>query len=82
MRKQTKKKVNEDFPGGTVDKNLPANAEDASVSRDSGRFHVPSNNEACAPHLLRPACSRAASCRLLKPIHLEPVPHQQEKPVQ
>ena len=64
-----------------MDKNLPANAEDAGVSSDSGRFHVPSNSEACAPHLLRPACSRPASCsywalklQLLKTIHLEPVP--------
>ena len=33
-----------DFPGGTVDKNSPANARDASSIPDPGRFHMPQNN--------------------------------------
>ena len=50
-----------------MDKNLPANAEDAGVISGSGRFHVPQNNEACAPQLLKPACSRARQLQLLGP---------------
>ena len=29
-----------DFPGGTIDKNPPANAEDICSIRGLGRFHV------------------------------------------
>ena len=32
--------VSRDFPGGTVDRNLPASAEDTSSIPGSGRFHV------------------------------------------
>ena len=34
-----KKPKNKDFPGGTVDKNLPANTEDMHSIPDPGRFH-------------------------------------------
>ena len=34
----------EDFPGGTVDKSLPANAGDAGLIPDLGRFHRPWSN--------------------------------------
>ena len=30
-----------DFPGGTVDKNLPANAGDTGSTPGPGRFHLP-----------------------------------------
>ena len=34
----------EDFPGGTVDKNLPANAGDVRSIPGPGRFHMPRSN--------------------------------------
>ena len=34
----------EDFPGGAVDKNLPANAGDVGWIPGSGRFHMPKSN--------------------------------------
>ena len=44
-----KKQQKLDFPGGSVDKNLPANAEDRSSIPGPGRFHTPRNNESlCA----------------------------------
>ena len=33
-----------DFPGGTVDKNLPASAGDTGSVPGRGRFHVPRSN--------------------------------------
>ena len=36
--------INQDFPGGTVDKNLPADAGDMSLIPDLGRFHMLRNN--------------------------------------
>ena len=41
-----------DFPGGAVDKNLPANAGDTSSVSGLGRFHLPLSNEAHVPQLL------------------------------
>ena len=35
-----KKKEEEDFPGGTVDKNLPAIAGKTGLIRGPGRFHT------------------------------------------
>ena len=32
------------FPGGSVVKNLPANATDTSLISDPGRFHIPQSN--------------------------------------
>ena len=52
------------FPGGAVDKNLPANARDKGSVSGPGRFHTPWSREACAPQFLKPA-------------HLEPVLHNQ-----
>ena len=34
----------EDFPGGTVVKNLPANSGDVGLSPGAGRFHMPWSN--------------------------------------
>ena len=34
----------EDFPGGTVVKNPPANAGDTGSSPGPGRFHMPQSN--------------------------------------
>ena len=33
-----------DFPGGTVDKNLPDNARDTGWIPGPGRFHTPRSN--------------------------------------
>ena len=38
------KSYNEDFPGGTVDRNPPANAGDTGSSPDPGRLHMPQSN--------------------------------------
>ena len=40
------------FPGGTVDKSLPANAGDTHPIPDPGRFYVPWSNYAHVPQLL------------------------------
>ena len=40
----TFKKEGEDFPGGTVDKNPPANAGDLGSFPDPGRSHMPRSN--------------------------------------
>ena len=37
-----------DIPGGTVDKNPPANAGDMGLIPGLGSFHLPQGNEACA----------------------------------
>ena len=34
----------EDFPGGTVDKNLPTNARDMGSVPELGRFYLPQSN--------------------------------------
>ena len=34
----------QDFPGGTVDKNLPANSGDMVSIPGPGRFHMPHGN--------------------------------------
>ena len=38
------RKTFEDFPGGTVDKNTPANTRDMGSIPGLGRFHVPQGN--------------------------------------
>ena len=45
-----------DFPGGTVDRNLPANAGDTG-SIPGLKFHKLRSNEALAPQLLSPHLS-------------------------
>ena len=46
------KKYVEDFPGGPVVKNLPANAGYKGLIPGLGRFHMP--REACAPQQEKP----------------------------
>ena len=53
-----------DFPGGTVVKNLPANAGDMGSSPGPGRSHMPQSNWARASQLLS-LCSRAREPQLL-----------------
>ena len=52
------RKLKEGFSGGTMVKNLPANAGDMSSIPDLGRSHMLQSNEARVPQLLNP-CSRA-----------------------
>ena len=47
----THKKGQKDFPGGTVDKNLPANAGDTGSIPGRGKFHTLRSNQACVPQL-------------------------------
>ena len=44
LRKNCTKKTKEDFPGGTVVKNPPANAGDMGSSPGPGRSHMPRRN--------------------------------------
>ena len=48
------KKVLEDFPGGAVVRNPPANAGDTGSSPGPGKSHMPWSNKARAPQLLSP----------------------------
>ena len=58
--------VAQDFPGGPVDKNLPANAEDTGWIPDPGRLHMPRSNHTRAPQLsLSSATREAAATRSL-----------------
>ena len=54
------------FPGGTVVKNLPANARDTGSSPGPIRSHMPQSNWARAPQLLS-LCSRAREPQPLSP---------------
>ena len=71
------------FPGGTMDRNLPANAGDTGLIPGPGKFlvlaHVPRATKARAPPLLKPVHSRVQEpqllspvLQLLKPMRLEP----------
>ena len=67
------KSTNKNFPSGTVDKSLPANAGDTGWISGLGGFHTPMCYIYWAPML-----------QLLKPMHLEPLlykrNHRNEKP--
>ena len=55
-----------DFPGGTLDKNLPVNAGDLGSITGPGRFHMQQGNNAHAPQLLS-LLSRTHKLQLLSP---------------
>ena len=57
-----------DFPGGTLIKNLPANARDRGLIPGWGRFHMPQSNQAPVPQLLKPANPRACALQREKPL--------------
>ena len=65
-RKSSKKTYFQDFPGGAVVKNPPANAGDTGCSPGPGRSHTPWSNKAHAPQLLS-LHSRACEPQLLSP---------------
>ena len=48
------KNVSWDFPGGTVDKNPPANAGDMGLIAGMGRSYMPRSNQAHAAQQLSP----------------------------
>ena len=50
VRRMITNKHRPDFPGGTVDKNLPVNAGDMGSIPGLGRFRMPKSNEA---HMLQ-----------------------------
>ena len=79
--KKLKKKITIGFSGGSVVKNLPANAGDMCLIPDPGRSHVLQSSSDCAPQLLS-LCSRAWEPQLLKPSHPWTHALQQEKPPQ
>ena len=64
-------KEREGFPGGSMVKNLPANAEDMRLIPGLGRYRMPLSNYASEPQLLS-LCSRAQEPRLPKPSCPEP----------
>ena len=43
-QKQKQNRYNQDFPGDTVIKNLPANPGDTGLSLGPGRSHMPRSN--------------------------------------
>ena len=56
------KKINCDFLGDPVVKDLPANAGDAGSIPGLGRFHMPQGNKAHAPQILRLTCLEPVLC--------------------
>ena len=83
-----KKQTNLDFPGGTVDENSPANAEDMGSIPAPGRFHVTWSNygsplpRACALQQETPP-REAWAPQLERSLHsqqLEKACEQQRKP--
>ena len=72
-----------DFPGGAVDKNLPASAGNTDSIPGLERFHKPWSNSAREPQQLRlcATTTEAQVLQLLQPTHLEPVLHKRETTV-
>ena len=58
----------QDFPGGPVVKNPPANAGDPGSVPGLGRFRVQWGNQAHALQLLKPTRSRALALQQEKPL--------------
>ena len=54
----------QNFPGGAMVKNPPANTGDTGSTPGPGRFHMPQSNKACVPQLLS-LHSRACEPQLL-----------------
>ena len=64
------------FPGGSMVKNLPANAGDTGSVLDLERSHMPLSNKARGPQLLS-LCSRAQELQLLNPCSATTEPREQ-----
>ena len=61
-----RKAVEEDFPGDSVDENLPANAGDIGSIPGLGRFHMPPGNQARVPRACAPQPREATTGESLK----------------
>ena len=57
--KEFQKASHWDIPGGSMDKNLPANSGDTVSIPGPGRFHMPRSNWTEAPQLLSPRAATA-----------------------
>ena len=75
------------FPGGTVNRHLPANARDMGLIPGPGGFLMPWNNEAHGPQLLSPRAAstkarvpRACALPQEKPPLWEALRHSEERP--
>ena len=72
-RKKDEKQVSGGFPGGTVVKNLPANAGDTGSSPGMGRSHIPRSSWAREPQLLSlrvwSLCSATREAAIVRPVH-------------
>ena len=58
----------EDFPGGTWDKNPPANAGDTGSIFGPGRFHTPRGNWSLPTKLTEAPVPRARALQQQKPL--------------
>ena len=68
-----------DFPGGTVDANLPANAEDAGLIAGPGRVHFLRGSSSCVSQTTEPECAlqrEASHHSQRKPLHSNKDPVQ------
>ena len=81
VRRMITNKHRSEFPGGTVDKNLPVNAGDMGSIPGPGRFHMPGSNWARVSQLLSPS-SRAGELQVLKLVHPKAIAPQWETPPQ
>ena len=86
--KQLLKDIQWDFPGGAVDKNLPASSGDTGSIPGPGRCHTMQSNWASEPQPLSP-CSRACKPQPVSPCATTTEARlsracapQQEKPLQ
>ena len=71
----------QDFPGGPMVRNLPANEGGTGLMPGLGRFHMPPGNRAHVRQLLSPH-SRSFESQLMKPACPRAYTPQQEKPLQ
>ena len=82
---KTTQKNPTDFPGGTVNRNLPANAEDMGSIYGPGRYQVPRSNWVHMPQPLKPMYPRARALKQKKPLlraTREKLPWSSDYPVQ
>ena len=73
MFQTNEKSFVKDFSDGPVFENLPAKARDMGSIPGLGRSHMPRNNQAHIPQLLKPEC--------LEPVLQNKRSHHSEKPI-
>ena len=72
------KKNEMDFPGGAVDKNPPASAEDMGSIPGLERFHMPQSNKAWAPQLPKLTHLDPVLCNKRSHSNKKPIYHNEE----